>query len=385
MKNVITGCGIIGPSFSAVNRFSEILFNGECVVKKRVFNNESYYIGEVEEDTISDIGQKEKKRYPKQLRMLLHACKQAVEEAEIHLNGYRTAVIVGTSAGQISEIERNALASGSCEKRSPYSIGNMNSHSLSTSINAAYGLNGMSFTLSNSCTSSLDALHLADILLTANQVDLCIVGGVDSPICQTVLDGFSPLKVLQNGREYSGPFSNGKGFSMSEGAGVIIAERFDIANKRRAKSIGVIESVCMTQDAVSPYLSDPTGNLLLQAVDHCLLSGFPSYINSQALGILENDRIEEMIYQKRFLNAGIPLTSIKGMVGHSMGASGIFQLISSLISMKENFIPPTIPACISNDLPISTSVLSRDVQSVLITAHGYGGNNCAALISKGDT
>ncbi|MFT8319712.1 MAG: beta-ketoacyl synthase N-terminal-like domain-containing protein [Bacillus sp. (in: firmicutes)] len=387
MDTVITGMGIIGPGFTNSNHYKEILTAGTCMLKQEYLVEKYLYLGRVHQKEIKQ-KQRRDKKHPKSVQMLLHACNEAVHAAKINLKDYRVAVLIGSSGGVISEVSTYTKELDKKKRLSPFAIGNMNANSLSTSVNAAYGLNGMSFSLSNSCTSGLDALHLANILIQSNQVDVCIVGASDATLFETVLKGFLPLKVLQESsqeQEMHGPFSGGKGFCMSEGAGVLIIEKAEIAIRRHATILGVIEATSITQDAISPYQSDINGNALLQAVDACIRKGMPTYINSQALGISENDDIEASIYKKRFASFHLPITSIKGMVGHAMGASTIFQIIASLISLKEQFIPPTIRAKTTAyaNLLINDHILRQKINSVLITSHGYGGNNGCTLISKG--
>ena len=281
------------------------------------------------------------------------------------------------------------ISSEKGKRISPYMIGNMNANSLSSSISAELQLNGMSLLLANSCTSGIDALNLARILIESNQIDVCIVGASDEPICDTVIKGFLPLRVLQAGDNplpIFGPFSGGRGFSISEGAGVLIVESEQIAIQRNASILGIVEETSVTQDAISPYQSDSTGLLMEKAVAECIKENMPTYINSQALGIMENDHIEVGVYKQFFANSNIPITSIKGTVGHPMGVAPLFQIIASLISISKSFIPPTISEEINDyyhDYPIVTSVMEQDVDRVLITAHGYGGNNGCAMIAKG--
>lgn len=163
-------------------------------------------------------------------------------------------------------------------------------------------------------------------------------------------------------------------------------ESEQIAIQRNASILGIVEETSVTQDAISPYQSDSTGLLMEKAVAECIKENMPTYINSQALGIMENDHIEVGVYKQFFANSNIPITSIKGTVGHPMGVAPLFQIIASLISISKSFIPPTISEEINDyyhDYPIVTSVMEQDVDRVLITAHGYGGNNGCAMIAKG--
>lgn len=386
MVAVITGMGIIGPGFSNLSQYLEVLKTKETMLQKEVYEGHNLYVGRVKAGEIKYY-HKRASIYPRSVQMLLHACQEAVMMANVNIRDFKVAVIIGSSTGVVSDVFTEAAKMDRRNRVSPFAIGNINANTLSTSINAAFSINGLSYTLANSCTSGMDAVHLARIMLQANEADICIVGGSDAPICDPVLKGFLPLKILQTGAQSDpmfGPFS-GKGFSLSEGAGVLIVEREDIAKQRSARIFSTIKKTTMTQDAVSPYLSDNLGTEMLRAVDECIEGELPSYISSQALGIVENDSIEASIYEKRFLPHGIPITSIKGAVGHAMGASPLFQIISGVLSINEQFIPPTIREGVSafQHLPIHSRLQNQLVESVLVTSHGYGGNNGCAFISKG--
>ncbi|MDQ0270554.1 3-oxoacyl-[acyl-carrier-protein] synthase II [Cytobacillus purgationiresistens] len=382
MGVVITGMGIIGPGFTSIESYTNILKTGTSVLKREKMKNKFIHTGRVQSEEMNLTFEKGN-RYPKSAKMLLHASEMAVQMARVTPRDYKTAVIIGSSGGVISEVANHTSEMETGKRLGPYAIGNMNANTLSSSINAQYHLNGMSFTLANSCTSGMDALHLAKILIRSKEVDLCIVGGVDATVNDLVLQSFLPLRVLQTGETLSGPFSGGEGFAMSEGAGVLIVEDEKSALNRGADILGVVKATSITQDARSPFLSDSLGGAMLKAADECIGTSMPSYINSQALGIEENDAIEAMVYERKFTGSSIPITSIKGMVGHAMGASGTFQIIASLISLKEQFIPPTIhsnPTKYKN-LPIIREKMDAPVESVFITTHGYGGNNGCAWIS----
>ena len=388
MKSVITGMGIIGTGFSNIIEYTTVLENSKSMLKQEEYEGKYIYTGRVHEEQLNKLSRKQEKM-SKLVRMILQACKEAVEQADISVRDYRTAVIVGSSGGGLAEISKATISSEKGKRISPYMIGNMNANSLSSSISAELQLNGLSLLLANSCTSGIDALNLARILIESNQIDVCIVGASDEPICDTVIKGFLPLRVLQAGDNplpIFGPFSGGRGFSISEGAGVLIVESEQIAIQRNASILGIVEETSVTQDAISPYQSDSTGLLMEKAVAECIKENMPTYINSQALGIMENDHIEVGVYKQFFANSKIPITSIKGTVGHPMGVAPLFQIIASLISISKSFIPPTISEEINDyyhDYPIVTSVMEQDVDRVLITAHGYGGNNGCAMIAKG--
>lgn len=119
-------------------------------------------------------------------------------------------------------------------------------------------------------------------------------------------------------------------------------------------------------------------------LDACIVGGKrPSYVNSQALGMVENDTIEAADHMEIF-GESVPITSIKGVTGHTFGASAGMQIISSLIGMERHFIPSTVHA-VENDypgVPIVYRTIQTQVDSFIVTSHGYGGNNACIFISR---
>ncbi|XXM73088.1 beta-ketoacyl synthase N-terminal-like domain-containing protein [Lysinibacillus sphaericus] len=385
---VITGYGIVGPKFSNADEFSDVLVKKKVVMDLYTTGESTVYAGLAE----YDFKQKSKsllprgERLPKAARMLLHAADEALAMSGFPVGDYRVGVVAGSSGGAISDIIKNAEGS---VPSTILTIGNMNSYSLVSSLCAAFGINGVSFGINNSCTSGLDAVVLGNMMIESGHVDMCIVGGTDSTLDPVVLGGFRKMKLLSDKKGDNGPpapFSGTNSFAISEGAGVIILERRDLAEKREAEIRGEIGLSYISQDGLSPYKSDPGGWMMRKAVDHCITGGLPSYINSQALGLTQQDTVESDIYKERFAGSSIPITSIKGMTGHSMGASGLFQLISGLISLEKQFIPPTIGynRKYFPDLPVVEEVLGHTVERVLITSQGYGGANSCMMIAKGE-
>ncbi|WP_227394642.1 beta-ketoacyl-[acyl-carrier-protein] synthase family protein [Jeotgalibacillus aurantiacus] len=383
MTTVVTGYGIIGPGFNSVSQLSSILKSGTVVLKQEKLGQSFIYTGRVKDEEISmSLFPAVFKKLPKAARLLLHACHEAVNMASFDVQDGRTAVIIGTSGGAIDETIQ--LARNQEQETSIFHIGNMNSYSLASAVSAAFKANGPSYCLTNSCPSGLQSIELGKMMIESGQVDRVIAGATDSTLESLILESFSKLNVLHRGSVLPpGPFK-GTGFSMSEGAGVLILESEEFSIKRGARVYGKVSACFSSQDAKSPYKSDKNGNQLLYAVDRCLAEGYPNYINSQALGITQIDSIEESIYQQRFAERDIPITSIKGMVGHSMGASGMFQAVSTLISINEQFIPPTVNCDkqVIKPMNIVTERINQSINHVLITSQGYGGSNSSMVIKR---
>ncbi|MBW7458234.1 beta-ketoacyl synthase, partial [Paenibacillus sepulcri] len=233
------------------------------------------------------------------------------------------------------------------------------------------------------------AILMAKLLLEANQTDVCIIGGSDAPVTRGCVYSFSKMGALamELDKEQAGtPFSlDREGFVLAEGAGVLVLERENDALRRDAYLYGVIDNLYTNNDGQSIFASDLTGQMMTKALQGVLGSHVPTYVNSQALGLNANDRVEYLAYNNTF-DGDVPVTTIKSMFGHAFGASGIMQAIASLISIEHQFIPPTIKSSRQGfaDLPIVAETRYQEINQIAVTSHGYGGNNTCLLLSKYD-
>jgi 3-oxoacyl-[acyl-carrier-protein] synthase II len=388
LKVLITGYGIKAPKIQSATDFKFVLESGKVISKKMQFMNGLQLVCGVIDEDLSVLEPRVLKRYPRTSQLAISASYEAIEMASLsnNIKDKKVGVIIGTSGGNIAEVEKFSLRLNQSNQISPFGIGKMNTNSLSTSVSSFFELNGMSLTLSNSCTASTDAINLGKTLIEAGSLDICIVGGVESTLTDVVVHGFSKLRLTARELDESvagGPFSDDKGFVLSEGAGILVLESEQSAKSRNVNIKGWVEGAYMNQDGISIYHSDSSGSKMLEAIKQCLNGQIPTYVNSQALGIKENDRIEALVHKTMFGNS-VPITSIKGMTGHFLGATGAIQAIASLISLENNFIPATIKSNPEqySDVPIVTEIIYGEVNKVAITSHGYGGNNSCLLLSK---
>lgn len=386
---VITGYGIKAPG--VLDKFSllHVLDKGICTQSILKNDNQlhSSIVAGVIEDSFQEINGVDYRRYPRSVRMAIAAAMDASEMSKLnYFKPNRVAVIMGTSAGAILEIEKYATDAFDLKKFPIHGVSIVDTHTLSSSVAESMGLCGTAFTITTGCTASIDAVLIAKQLLEAGSVDACIVGGTDAPLGQWTINGFKKLRLLSVETsivEAGVPFSTKhRGFVLSEGAGVIVLERRQSAQERGQKIYGKIERVVSKNEGQKLLSSDITGRHMLEVFQETLGNTTPSYVNSQALGIEINDQIERFILKETF-GSEVPITSIKGMIGHTFGAMGAMQIISSLLSMEYGFIPPTIKTSGYGfeDVPIVFETRHQAVDSVCITTHGSSGNNACLLLT----
>jgi len=386
---VITGYGIKAPGVLDSLSYLNVLENGICTQSILNTTNQPNIdiVAGLIEDNFLDINGKNYKRHARSVRMAIAAAVDASRMSNLaYFQPYRVAVIMGTSAGAILEIEQYSKDFFDLKTTPIQGVSFADTHTLSNSIAEVLGLCGQALTITTGCTASIDAVSIGKLLLETGSVDACIVGGTDAPLGQWTINGFKKLRAMSvdDSIENCGvPFSSDhQGFVLSEGASVIVLERKQTALARGQKIYGKIERVVSRNEGKKLLSLDQTGRHMLGVFQEALGDTIPTYVNSQALGIESNDQIERFILKETF-GSDVPITSIKGMIGHTFGAMGTMQIISSLLSIEYGFIPPTIKTTGVGfeDIPIVYHTRYQTVESVCITTHGSSGNNACLLLT----
>ncbi|WNS79501.1 beta-ketoacyl synthase N-terminal-like domain-containing protein [Domibacillus sp. DTU_2020_1001157_1_SI_ALB_TIR_016] len=391
MKVAVTGMGVQLPGADSVSRFAEMLAHNICplqVVKNiGTQKHRDLVMGVIDHEILSDPCFK---RYSRINKLAIAAVKEAFKNIHIeNHSGKRISVIFGTSVGGLTEIEELVAAAAQQNlRRYPVTgVAHGNIGSLAMGIGSYIKANHLQLTLGNTCTASTDAILLGKQLLESYITDICVVGGADSLINRTLVYGFLKqrgLAVEEDVRQAGMPFSTStQGFVVSEGAGALVLEREEDAVRRGADIYAFIEKGFSNHDNISVFQSDQTGENMTEVIQEICGTRLPSYVNSQALGLEENDRVEASAYRNCF-DGSVPITSIKGLFGHTFGASGVTQAIASIISIREGFIPATYGTNKKSfeSLPVVTEKQEKPVSSVAVTTHGFGGSNTGLLITR---
>lgn len=390
-KIVVTGYGIKVPGGYNAAHFADTLRTGTSALelfRGKGTEGKDIAFGVVH-DGLDEVKEKKYRRYPRISLLAMAAVREAVQMAgNPQFDPYRTGVFMGTAlGGTLGYDELVVLAHQNNFKDVPVSgCGIVHYHSLASSVAEMLQVNGMTRTIATGCAAAAEALQDAMMYLRAGALDACIVGGADAPLSKTVLYAFGKIRCLSQNKELHQmgvPFSKkSAGFVMAEGASVLLIERESTALQRGAVILGVIDGVCTTNDAKGIFFSDPEGKHMLHTLQAVTKTKKPTYVNSQALGMIENDSIEAANHMKLF-GTSVPITSIKSITGHTFGASAGTQIISSLLSIQHQFIPGTVHAVTEEnpELPIVYKTVETKVESAVITSHGYGGNNASVFVS----
>jgi len=235
-------------------------------------------------------------------------------------------------------------------------------------------------------------------MIKAGMMDVALCGGSESPVTPLSFAGFCNMKALSTRNDIGGrascPFDRKRdGFVMGEGAGIIILESLEHAQKRGATILAELTGYGATGDAYHLSAPDPEGDGARRAMEMAIRSaGLTAadidYINAHGTSTQLNDKLESMAIQKLFGDAvsRVSISSTKSMTGHLLGASGAVEFIAGVMALRDGVAPPTInyedpdPECPLNYTP--NTAVKKQIRHVLSNSFGFGGHNASLLVSR---
>jgi len=358
------------------------------------------------------VSRKDRDRVQRAVPMAFYATEEAAEDAGISFEALtdaereRIGVVVGTGAGGIEFAERQYKQyydrgdhDSAYRRVSPYSIVASFVGMLSSEINMAFRLHGMSHVVSTGCTSSTDAMGYATNAIRLGQIETVVTGGIEACITFGLMTAFCRMGTVttrwnDEPARASRPFNGDRdGFVLGEGAWVLIFEEMEHALKRGAHIYAEVAGYASTCDAYHRVQIAPTGHdaaramrlavegagLTMDQVDYLNLHGTATKINdkteSAAVRIAFGDRARK-----------IPASSTKSMIGHPQGASGAASAVATLMAMKHNYLPPTINVETPDaecDLDYVPNVgRNQRIDSALCNCIAFGSKNSALVFKK---
>lgn len=346
---------------------------------------------------------KDAKRMDRFSQMGLAAAKQALEHAGLDFTGplsERAGVMVGTGSGglQMVQQEYQRIISSGPGKLSPYLAPAMLANMACGEIAIATGAKGPSAAVVTACATGSSCIGEAMRTIQYGAADIMLAGGTEAPITPLGLAAFSKIRALSRRNDEpakaSRPFDRGRdGFVAGEGAGVVVLEELEHARKRNALILAELIGYGTTTDAYHITSPPPDGIGAVNAMklalqDAGLTPADIDYINAHGTGTTLNDWIETLAVKRVFGDyaARVPISSIKSMTGHLLGAAGAVEMISSVMTLLHGWIPPTI----NLEEPDEGADLDyvpnlprrRDCRFVMSNSFGFGGHNVSLIVKK---
>jgi 3-oxoacyl-[acyl-carrier-protein] synthase II len=316
-------------------------------------------------------------------RFGLQAAFEAVAHAGLAARDLeRAAVVFGTGTGGLTTTEAYLRAG-----EGPASLLLPHQPASVTDLVARHlGARGPRSTIMTACSSSATAIGYAADRIRLGHVDVALAGGAEG-LTRLTCAGFGCLRATAPGDEPCRPFdAERKGLTLGEGAAVLVLEDYDRARARGATVLAIVAGWGITADAHHMTAPHPEGEGAARAMraalaDAGLAPDDIGYVNAHGTGTPHNDAAETLAL-KAVLGArapSVPVSSIKSMVGHTLGAAGAIEAAASVLTLARGFIPPTAhlrtpdPAFGLDFVPGAARALR--VGAVLSSSFAFGGNN----------
>lgn len=252
------------------------------------------------------------------------------------------------------------------------------------------GAKGPVMTVSSACASSNSAIGIGADMILRGEADVVIAGGADT-VSLSVMAGFNALRALASDK--TAPFAQDVGLSIGEGAGIVILTSADLATEVcNAPVLAQIAGYGLSGDAHHATSPDQDGQGAGQAIEAALRdANMPAsevaYINAHGTGTEANDGAETRAMARLFGHA-VPVSSTKSYYGHTLGASGVIEVISSILLGRQGRVPASLRMMTRRDgcEPLAYATSQHRIapdSTVLVNNFGFGGNNSSLLVTLG--
>lgn len=380
---VVTGIGVLTNLGSNKEEFWQNLISGKSGISELSSLDSSSFncksAGEIKDfNPEGFIAQDKIKDLTRSCQLTISASLLALRDAKMKPSENDIGLVLGSLAGGMEIIEKKN-----------YSFAQYPVYMLAANVCNELKIKGPVFSLSCACASGNYALSLAYEKIKNKEIRMILSGGADSFI-RSVFVGFHRLFAIAPFK--CQPFDkNRKGMIPSEGAGILVLEALSSAKQRGAHIYAEILGYGVSCDAYHPVLPQVEGvyNCMKESLEQTGLN--PSdidYINAHGTGTLQNDKVECQAIRKLFgkKTKRIPISSIKSMLGHSMGASSAIEAAACCLSLEKEMIPPTInyesPDAQCDIDCVPNQAREKKLGIILNNSFGFGGINCSLVIKR---
>lgn len=404
---VITGMGVVTPIGNTIEEF----WNGikqekigiDTITKFDCTDYKVKLAAEVKNFVAKErMDFKSAKRMATFSQFAVAAAKEAFEDSKLDMeleDPFRTGVIIGSGIGSLQVVEQtySQILNKGPSRVNPLMVPLMISNMAAGNVAIQLGLKGKCTSVTTACSTGTHAIGDAFRAIQYGDADVILAGGTESSICPTAVAGFTSLTALTTSTDpekASIPFDqNRSGFVIGEGAGVLVLEELEHAQKRGAHIYAELAGYGATCDAyhITSPAEDGSGaaKAMLLAMEEAKVS--PSeidYINAHGTSTHHNDLFETHAIKLALGDAAyhVPINSTKSMIGHLLGAAGAVECITCVKSIEEGYIHPTVGSEIPDeecDLQYTFgSPIQKEIRYVLSNSLGFGGHNATLLLKK---
>ncbi len=409
IRVVITGMGAVTPLGASLETFWEGLLAGRSGIRRITRFDPAAFAcqvaGEVPDfEPTEYMPRKEARRLPRSAQMAVAAAQQALQDAALPLPLADTAlggVVIGTAMGGVDMIDAGIQAT---RRRGPHRVNPFTLPGAIPNISAFLvarqaDFTGPNLTITTACASGSQAVGVAVELIRSGRIQVAVSGGTEALVQDYAIAGFESMHALVTAYNHapqraSRPFdADRQGFVFSEAAGMLVLERLEHAQARGAHIYAEIVGQAATTDAYHIAAPHPEARGRIQAMqyalrDAALVPAQIGYISAHGTSTRLNDLSETQAIKQVFGKHAyrIPVSSIKSMIGHPMGAAGALEAIACALALQEQIIPPTInyenpdPQCDLDYVP--NRARTHAMRYALSNSFGLGGQNACLVLAR---
>lgn len=400
---VVTGLGMINSLGLEKESAFAAMIEGKCGIKEiSTFDTEKHSVkiaGEITDfDPSTVLDAKEAKKADRFIQLGMKAAQEAMDDANLpeDTDRDRFGIVSASGIGGLPNIEKNSVI---CENRgprriSPFFIPSSLVNMLGGFISIYQELRGPNLSAVTACAAGTHAIAEAAKSIMVGTSDKMLVVGAEAAICEVGIGGFAAMKALSTRNDdparASRPFDAERdGFIMGEGAGALVLESYEDAVARGATIYG--ELVGFGESGDASHITAPSMDGPLRAMQMAYkMAGEPNvdYVNAHGTSTPANDKNETAALKELFGGKENcpPVSSIKGQIGHCLGAAGAIEAVTCLMAMREGVLPPTINYTTPDencDLDyVPNKARKADLNIVMSNSFGFGGTNGVVIFKK---
>lgn len=397
----LTGIGVVSSLGLGKRAFFDALAKGQSAIAPvQSFDAASLgrtYAAEVTDFRPADhLSAAEARRMGRCSAMTVAAARMAAQDSALELGSFagpRTAVVIGTTMGEADVLGHldHAWIAGGARAVKPSLLPRYGSTLLSVHVARAVGAQGLVLTLPGACAAGNYSIGFGADLIRTGRADVVVCGSAEI-IQELQFSGFVRLGAVAP--EKCQPFDkNRQGLILGEGAGIVVLESEAHAKRRNARLYAEFGGYGLTCDGyhITRPHPDATGSIeaMRQAIHRSGIDPAQvDFINAHGTGTRANDLAEAKVVRDIFNDRPIPVSSMKSMIGHCMGAASALEAIGCVLTLEEGIYPPTIgfetpdPECDVNLVANRAQTGNHDV--VLNNSLAFGGYNAVACFAKPD-
>jgi minimal PKS ketosynthase (KS/KS alpha) len=436
-RTAVTGVGVVAPGGVTRDEFWDAITSGKTSTRKISFFDpagfRSQIAAEADFDPIaSGLSEQEARRMDRYIQFAAVAAMEAMNDAALLIEEEdrtvsrmlpvgreqsltlvveetdrdRIAVTLGSAVGGTMVLEDGYIATSDRGREwlvdpdysVPFLYAGLIPSSLASEIAVKFGAHGPAAVISTGCTSGIDAIGYGHQLIQDGEADLVISGASESPISPISMACFDPIKATSRRNDdaahASRPFDRDRdGFVMGEGGAVLILEELDRAIDRGAHIYCEVTGFASRGNAYHMTGLKPDALEMTEAIEDAMRQGGTQpddidYINAHGSGTKQNDRHETAAYKNSLGDHAykVPISSIKSMIGHSLGAIGAIEMATCALAIDRGTVPPTAnwenrdPECDLDYTP--KEARHGQIDCALSTGSGFGGFQSAMIFAR---